>query len=442
MQRLTRGDAAVLKLETDITAAHGMVVAVLAGPRPPFSDLRARIEERLASIPRYRQRLIEVPYELARPVWINDPNFTLDFHLRHTALPEPTEEALHALIGRMQTQRIDRHKPLWELWIVDGLADGRWAILSKVHYAIIDGVSGSDILGLLDDALDLPPIIRHPRFESVPSDREMVVSGLLDLATDPLEAARATTALLERPVVAFTDTIEAFKRASAPDGLGRATGPHRRWTSTQVSLEDLRTIRKRLGVSTTDTILAAVSGGIRRMIVEGGRPMPQYAAALVPLAVNAARRSGSGQITAIQAMLPIANGDALETVERIHAQTASEAEESGAIAGAILRRQDDFVAPTILGQGVRAALLTARRQPIDTSVINVPGPRRSLSVLGQPLEAAYPVIPLIGGTRLSVAAISIGETVNFGITGDWDTTSHIEAFGVGLSNTINELLAT
>ena len=150
MERLTPQDSMILDLEDDIVAAHGLTIGVFEGPEPSFDDVLERVEERVRLVPRYRQRLMRVPFELERPVWVEDPNFSIEFHVRHTALPKrKTRDPLNAFVSRTLSQRLDRGKPLWELWMVSGLPKKKWALVSKVHYAIIDGVSWTDVLGLL-----------------------------------------------------------------------------------------------------------------------------------------------------------------------------------------------------------------------------------------------------------------------------------------------------
>lgn len=441
MERLTPKDAAILELEDDVSAAHGLTIGIFEGPEPSFDDVFDLVAERVRLVPRYRQRLRFVPFDIERPVWTDDPTFSVDFHLRHTALPDRSNRsAFNAFVSRQLSQRLDRDKPLWELWVVSGLPKGRWALVSKVHYAIIDGVSGTDLLGLLAGSVETDPRtgVRMP--EPLPSDRRLVTDAVIDLVTDPLETYRAARGLARKPLRLLRQIGGSLVEARNPEGLGRAVGPHRRWQSAELDLDDIRVVRERHGCSTTDVILAAVAGGIRNYLVENGKPLPDSVEALVPLAVDAATGGLSGQVTSLTARLPIAEPDPATRLRGIHAQTAPGAEMTGAIAGQILRRQDQFVAPSILAQGVRSAMLAARdRRSVDTVAINVPGPEETIDVLGHRMVEAYPVIPLPASVRMAMAAMSLEGTVYFGITSDWDSTRGLRHAAAGVTAALDDL---
>ena len=334
MERMTPKDLAILELEDDISAAHGMTVGVFAGPEPRYDELLERIQERVGLVPRYRQRLVEVPLKLQRPVWVDDPNFSLDFHVRHTALPERTSRnAVSAFVSRLLSQRLDRGKPLWELWTVSGLPENRWALVSKVHYSIIDGVSGSDLLGLLADDVDIAGVPRQRMAKKLPSDSDMLRAAVSDLAFDPLESYRTARSLVNTPMRLASSIVGGVGPRRSPNGLGSAVGPHRRWQGTNLPLEQLRTARKANACSTTDVILAGFAGGVRNYLTETGRPLPRSIKALVPISVGAATAGTSGQIAALEAELPIAEPDGARRLFEISKQTSAKAEASGAVAG-------------------------------------------------------------------------------------------------------------
>lgn len=441
MERLTPQDSMILDLEDDMMATHGLTIGVFEGPEPSFDDVLERVAERVELVPRYRQRLLRVPFEIERPVWVDDPTFSLEFHVRHTALPKRKgSDPLNAFVSRTLSQRLDRGKPLWELWMVSGLPKKQWALVSKVHYAIIDGVSGADVLGLLADDLDvvLPASQRMPR--PLPSPQRLLTDAIGDVMFDPIESTRATLRLARRPLDAARKLTAGVARAADPDSLGRVLGPHRKWQSAKVSLEDLRMVRSTHGCSTTDVVLAAVGGGIRSYLVANGKPLPHSVEVLVPLAVGAGSGGFSGQVTTLTARLPIAESDPVERLRTIHDQTKVGATQSGAIAGRVLRRQEDFVAPSILAQGVRATMLDSRnRSKHDTVAINVPGPVETIEVLGHSMVEAYPVIPLPGRVQLSMAAMSLRDTVYFGITSDFDSTQGLHHASAGVVSAIGDL---
>lgn len=441
MERLTPKDTAVLRVESDLIAAHGLTIGVFAGPEPDFAAVRDRVAERVPYVPRYRQRLVEVPMEIERPVWVNDPNFSVEFHVRHKALPAKDKpEAFRTLVGQMLSQRIDRGKPLWSLHMVSGLPNKRWALISKVHYAIVDGVSGTDLLGLLADDLDTGPPITRQMPDRLPSDRELVTGALGELLLNPMETYRVSMGLARRPA-RLLRRLAADLQPGDPTHLGEALGPHRRWARATVTLGDLRKIRDANDCSTSDVILACVAAGVHGHLTAAGKPIPQSINALVPLAVGAATGGLTGQITTVTANLPLVVDRPQDRLSAIHRQTSAGATKTGAIAGEVLRRQGQFVAPTIMGQGVRATMLSAReKRHIDTVAINVPGPVESIEVLGHRMTEAYPVIPLPGRMRMAFAALSLGDNVQFGITADWDTIDDVQPAADAIEQAVRDLL--
>lgn len=440
MERLTPNDAAILDIEDDVSASHGLTLGIFEGPEPTYAELRDLLADRVRLCPRYRQRVVPVPFGLGRPIWNDDPNFSIDFHLRHTALPKREDrDALKAFVSRQLSQRLDRGKPLWELWIVSGLGGGRWALASKVHYAIIDGVSGTELLGLLADSVEAHPRVGHRMPAPIPSDRKLLTQSMLDMAFHPLEIARTVGSVVDVSIRGVQSVASVLFESRDPDGLGRATGPHRRWQSASVSLEQIRKIRKRHECSTTDVILAAVAGAIRTYLVERGKPLPTEIEVLVPVAIGAAQADRAGQIMSLTASLPIAEPDPKERLAAISRQTGAGAEKSGAIAAGLLRRQDEFVAPSIMAQGVRSTMLTSRHKRVDTVAINVPGPERAMTVLGRTMLEAYPVIPLPNRVQIAVAVLSVGNELYFGITSDWDSTSGLRHAAAGIAATLDDL---
>lgn len=443
MERMTQQDYDILSLEDDVVAAHGMTVAVFDGPEPAFDDVLERIADRVRLVPRYRQRLLEVPFDIERPVWVDDATFSIDFHVRHTALPKRTgRDPFNAFISRTLSQRLDRGKPLWEVWLVSGLPKKQWALVSKAHYSIIDGVSGTDILGLLSDDIEVPAGIGQSMMRPLPTDRKLLIDAATDLLFDPVESFRAARSLTARPMRIAQKLTSDLLTSVDPNGLGRAIGPHRKWQPAKLTLDDLRSIRTAHDCSTTDAILASIGSGIRRYLVETGKPVPAGIEVIVPLSVGAATGGLSGQVTTLTAKLPIGLTDPSERLKYIHDQTSKGARQTGALAGRVLRRQENFVAPSILAQGVRSTMLETRKRAMpDTVAINVPGPVETISVLGHSMVEAYPVIPLPGGVQIAVAAMSLGDTVYFGITSDFDSTKGLHHVADGITGAVSELLS-
>lgn len=443
MERLTPADAAFVHLEDDISAVHSLTVGIFEGPEPSFDDLQDRVAERIGLIPRYRQRLVGVPFGLERPVWVDDPHFSLDFHVRHTALPSRrSADALSALMSRLLSQRIDRGKPLWELWMVSGLDEGRFAIVSKVHYALIDGVSGTDIFGLLFD--DLPagavPVEWSP--EPIPSGARLAGRALSDVLFDPVERVRAVRRTVTRPVGLASRAVRSLTAGDVVDdrGLSGPIGPHRRWQRTRLSLDHLRRIRAAQECTTNDVLLAAISGGFRAHLLAEGIEIPKRITTLVPLAVASAGTDFHNEVTALRTRLPLGISDPVAQLRAIRAQTAVGAAHQGAVAGESLRRIEHFAAPTLFTLGLRAATRVIHRGGIDTVTVNVPGPAHTQALLGHELTEAYPVIPLAENIRIGVAAMSYRDDLFLGITGDWDTVPDLTAMVEGIETTVARLL--
>ncbi|MFQ5558916.1 MAG: wax ester/triacylglycerol synthase domain-containing protein, partial [Acidimicrobiales bacterium] len=275
MERMTPGDAAFLHLEDDVSAMHNATLAVFAGPAPTFAELRERVAGRVALVPRLRQRVAEVPLGLSRPVWADDPHFSVDYHVRHTAIPaEGGEEALSALMGRLLGQRLDRGKPLWELWMVRGLDHDRWALISKVHHAALDGVSGTDPLVVVFDQLRRAPKDHQPGITTdMPSRADLLARAAADVLTSPVEQLRLGRRGLDR-VGRAVRRLSSATRPPARPTVFTDPGPHRRWRRLRVPLDPLRTRRDELGASTHADVLALVTSGFRTALTERVIPAP------------------------------------------------------------------------------------------------------------------------------------------------------------------------
>lgn len=442
MERLTQDDADLLAIETDIAAVHGLTIGVFEGPEPAFDDLRDHVALRIPLVPRLRQRLIDVPFDLARPLWVDDPHFSLDFHLRHTALPERREDdALAALVSRLMSQRLDRGKPLWELWMVSGLKDNHWALLSKVHYAMIDGVSGTDVFGLLLDDAAVPETSDDFRPRPLPTNSSLIPSAIIESLLNPLEQARNVQSLATAPVRLGRKAIESATSSSRPRGFGTTLGPHRRWQRMQLPLAETRKVRDRHDCTTTDVILAGITGGIRHYLLELGERLPRQLSTLIPLAVATEATGFAHGVTTLRALLPVGTDDPVARLDSISAQTRLRARSEGAVGSESLRRQHQFSSPTVMAGGMRATFLdSGSLRNVDTVTINIPGPGETQTVMGSELLKAYPVIPLAGGVRMAVAVLSYRDDLSFGVTGDWDSTPELHLLTEGIRIAITDLL--
>lgn len=442
-ERLTADDAHFLRLEDDVCAMHVMTVAVFEGPEPDFAAIQERVESRVVLVPRLRQRIVEVPFRLERPVWVDDPEFSLQYHLRHTGLPRGADEAsLHTLVGRILSQRLDRGKPLWEMWVVSGLPNGQWCIISKAHHAMIDGVSGTDPLALMVDQVKVPRHRPADRWAppSIPTSNELVSSGLTDLLLDIPEQARIAKRWITRPWQELIKASGGLGGESANSGgMTRALGPHRRWHPAKVEAEVIRKARRKLDVSTNDVVLALMSAGFRAMFEHSNVPAPETIHSLVPLAV-ASSDAFSNEVTALEVDLPVGCETFAEMATNIAGQTASHPERSRAVAGDALMSLRGLSAPTLCALGVRAATLaSSKKSGVETVAINAPGPREVVTLLDQPLTRVLPAIPLVAGIRIGVAVMSYRDEFHFGVTGDRDAAPEVEFLARGIEATAAEL---
>ncbi len=442
MERMTPDDVNLLRIEDDVSAVHGLTIGVFAGPQPAFDDIQDRVLSRIGFVPRCRQRLVKVPFDIERPVWVDDPHFSIDFHVRATALPERREvDALSALVSRLQSQRMDRGKPLWELWVVSNLKEDHWGLISKVHYAMIDGVSGTDLFGIL---LDETPADSEPEEYSprpLPGRRALLQGALADLLFDPIEAAQAASTAAAIPIGALRRSLNALRPGQEQSGFRAEIGPHRRWHRCQLPLDLFHKVRDSHGCDTSDVVLAAIAGGIRQYLLARDEPLPRSLTALIPLAIASEQTGFTHDVTATRARLPLGIEDPVARLDAISAQTALSARSRGAVAGDALRRQDQFSAPTVMALGMRSAMREAHEASgIDTVVLNVPGPEDTQHVLGRELLKAYPVIPLAGRVRIAIAALSYRDTLSFGITGDYDATPDLHLLAQGIGSAVEDLV--
>jgi diacylglycerol O-acyltransferase / wax synthase len=434
--RLTALDASFLHLEED-EASHMHVAGVLIfdGEPPEYDDLIQGIESRLHLVPRYRQRLAAVPLAQGRPKWVDDPHFNLRYHVRATALPPPGgEDQLRALAGRVFSQRLDRDKPLWELWIVSGLEGGRFAMLSKTHHALVDGVSGVDIASVLFDAAPEPelPADSGDRWlpRPLPSRAQLLAEALIERATIPAEIARSVRAVFRGPLQIARGARDAAVAvgALAWAGLGPAPdspyncriGPHRRFTWVRAQLDDVKAIKNALGGTVNDVVLATVAGALgRHMRRRGIDTDERELRAMVPVSVRTELERGQlgNRVAAMMAPLPVGVEDPVDRLEIVR-DSMKDIKESGQAVGAeVMVRLGGFAPPTIMSQ---AARLFSRQRFFNVVVTNVPGPQVPLYLMGRQLLDIFPMVPLVRKTALGIAIMSYNGHINFGLVGDWD----------------------
>jgi len=456
MERLTPLAAAFLEAE-DADGSASLAIgsfAIFDGPAPDFDDFVAAIAGRLALIPRYRQKLRRVPLDLAAPAWVDDPRFDLRWHVRNTALPAPGGPLeIGRLMSRVMTRRMDRSRPLWEYWFCEGLQDGRWALLSKIHHCMVDGVSGTDLYRLVLDPTPEPGA-------AVPDDwrpeqpRNPLVFGAQaarHLVGAPLDAGRALAQALATPRQLVRTTRQTARGALALTGAvlpvhrTTLTGPlsgSRRYAWTDISLNDVRTVRKAYGVTVNDVALAAVTGGFRRLLLARGETPDAHALrSLVPVST---REAGTESIpdNRVSLMLPYLPVDLAAPADRL----AAVRRRVGTLrylhepeAGSSLTTAARYGAFPSVSLAMRTVFHLPQRQ-IATVTTNVPGPRQTLYALGRPAVAMLPYVPIADRVRIGVAMFSYRDTLSFGITGDYDTVPDLQVLADGVAESMAELL--
>lgn len=452
--RLSGLDSSFLHLETGPAHMHVASTAVFEGPAPTYEEFRDHIGSRLHLVPRFRQKLRFVPYGQGRPVWVDDPHLNLDYHCRHTALPSPgSDEQLRNFAARVFSQRLDRSKPVWEMWLVDGLEGGRFAVVGKSHHALVDGVSGVDISTVLYDLEPDPDTLPQaepwlPRPE--PTNAQLLADALLERATSPAEMVRGVRALVRRPRQVLGAAAEgvqatgAFARAgfsAPPSPFNVKIGPYRRFATVRSDLAELKRIKNEAGGTVNDVVLAAVAGALGRYLRERGHSTAELELrAMVPISVRTADQRGDlgNQVSAMMATLPVWCED---PIERLHIVTEAMGDlksSKQAMGASMLTNLSDFAPPTIVGQ---AARLQSRQRMFNMVVTNVPGPQFPLFLLGRELLDVFPMVPLAANQALCFGLMSYNGSIDFGLIGDYDAMPDLDDLAADLQASIAELAA-
>jgi WS/DGAT/MGAT family acyltransferase len=452
--RLTGLDSSFLHLERDSAHMHVAACSVFEGPAPDYWEIVDAIVSRLHLVPRYRQRLAFVPLEQGRPVWVDDPHFKAAYHVRHTALPRPGgDRELKRLAGRVFSQALDRSRPLWELWLVEGLADGRFALLSKTHHALVDGVSGVDIATVLFDTSRDPAPVAPDDHEWVPrplpTGPQLLADALLERATVPAEIARGVRAVLRGPrqvadrlgtaLVGLGAMAWAGLNTAPPSPFNVRIGPHRRFTWVNGDLNQFKAIKNALGGTVNDAVLAAVAGALGRyMRLHGHDTDGVVLKAMVPVSVRADVERGAlgNRVAAMWAPLPVGVTDPIQRMLMIRREMDGVKDSGQAVGAQVLTELSGFAPPTIMAQ---AARLQARQRLFNVVVTNVPGPQFPLYIGGRELEHLYPMVPLAENTALGIAIMSYNGQLNFGLTADYDALADAETLADELRASIEEL---
>ncbi len=455
LDRLTAVDASFLTNESSSSHMHVGAILIFEGPPPKYVDLVEHVRGRLSQVPRFRQKLVVPPLEAGRPLWADDVNFNLTYHLRHTALPEPGGESqLKRLAGRVFSQQLDRSKPLWELWLVQGLERDRFAILTKTHHAMVDGISGVDIGTVLFDFEPVPEPAQVsddwvPAPE--PSTTQLVARGISDVAATPVALAERAARAVRHPEHAARRAVEALEGLGeivsafadpAPDvPLNQPIGPHRRYIFARSELATFKEIKNVLGGTVNDVVLAVVTGALRNWLHSRSiRTEGLELRALVPVSIRGENQHGElgNRITLMRGPLPVYIDDPVRRLRVISEEMDGLKRSKQALGAEVISRFNDFAPPTLLAQAARINFST---RLFNLIVTNVPGPQLPLYVLGREMEEVFPIAFLPENHALAVAIMSYHGKVGFGLLADYDSMEDIELLSEGLSEALSELEA-
>lgn len=456
-------DAGFYFVEHQNVPMHIGSLAVFDGPAPDFADLYELFEAKIPRVPRYRQVVRTLPMQLFRPFWSDDQQFELDYHLRHAAVPPPGKpEQLRELASRVFSQRLDRDRPLWEAWLLEGLERGRWAILMKVHHSMVDGIGGSDLLAELFDLTPDPgPPESGSRRRSAqwaprpePSMTRLVLGGAVDTVTWPARQLAGLPGLVAERLPSAGEVAEfglgltgSARRLTAPSAasLNGPISPHRRWTWTTAKLSQVKRVRRAFGVTVNDVVLAVITSGYRELLAARGELVDDLVVrSLVPVSLRGTDDGHpvSNQISAILVNLPVGEAEPVRRLELLAAQMEDLKRTRQAVGAEFLTEVLGFAAPSLLALGSRAAFRLP--QPlVQTVTTNVPGPRFPLYLLGRKLRELYPYVPIGDHLRTGVAVFSYLDRFAFGITADYRAVpkSDLRALTEGIKGGLAELKA-
>jgi diacylglycerol O-acyltransferase / wax synthase len=454
--RLTAVDASFIAQEGPNAHMHVGAVMIFDGPPPAYEDLADHVRSRLHLVPRFRQKLAFPPVETGRPLWVDDRNFNLEYHVRDTALPAPgSESQLRALAARVHSQALDRSKPLWEMWLVQGLEGDRFALVSKTHHALVDGVSGVDLATVLFDLQPVPAEIEHPDVpwqpRPTPSALDMAARGVRGLVALPFDAAARAIDAVTHPADALHGTREALEGLGevvwaglnpAPDTpLNVEIGPHRRLVWVRRELSDFKRVKDALGGTVNDVVLATVAGALQKWLRSRGvRTEGLELRALVPVSIRPRESRGElgNQLAAMRGPLPVYVEDPVARLQVVRHAMDGLKESKQALGAEVLAGMQALAPPTIFAQASRLNFST---RLFNLLVTNVPGPQFPLYVLGRRLRDLFPVAFLPQKHALAVAIMSYDGGMDFGLLGDYDAMPDLERLGEMLSESLDELLA-
>jgi diacylglycerol O-acyltransferase len=448
-ERLTATDATFLRIETPHEPQHVGSLSVIEGAplrdetgRVRFDELRRHVARRLHRVPRLRHKIMEVPYDQGRPVWVDDANFDIDYHVRLTSLPRPgDDEQLSVLMARLQSLPLDRARPLWEMWFIDGLAGDEVGLIIKTHHSLGDGIANVDLaLALIDLERNPDPDGEPPGWQPrpAPSPRRLLTDSVTDQLGRPMRFAQSTGRMARDPRPAITTTVNALKTAinflsqPQPTVWNRAVSPHRRWVHADVPLDLARAVKQQHSVTLNDVVLAACSGALRDFMVEHGDGVDgRTLKAMVPVSLRGDHEHGAmlgNLVSMIVVDLPVHESDPTTRLRTINSIT-TELKGSGLVDGAQTIIE---VADAITPFAIPLTRFVSRRIPMNLVITNIPGPPIPLYLLGAKILRTYPYVEVVDREGLTIAVVSYEGQLLFGITSDRDVVPDLDRIAAGI----------
>nr|WP_090281611.1 wax ester/triacylglycerol synthase family O-acyltransferase [Mycolicibacterium komanii]CRL78239.1 acyltransferase, WS/DGAT/MGAT [Mycolicibacterium komanii] len=462
--RLSTADASFYHLENTSTPMYVGSLAILRKPRSGLSyeTLLATVEQRLPQIPRYRQKVREVTLGLARPVWVDDPDFDITYHIRRSALPSPGSDAqLHELIARLGSRPLDRSRPLWEMYLIEGLAKNRIAIYTKSHQALVNGMTALEIGHVIADRTQKPPEFGEDIWIPLrePSDRQLLLGAIGEWIMRPAEQIGAVrSAVVDVATNAgqlvnmgrrFVEVARTVARGTAPSSpLNTTVSRNRRFTVATGRLEDFRAVRARYDCDVNDVVLAVVAGALRNWLMSRGEPVTSTTRvrAMAPMSVYPDAEldaTGPGQaiseVTPFLVDLPVGEGNPVVRLSQIAHATESASTAASLVDARTIVTLSGFAPPTLHAMGIRVATTFSARQ-FNLLITNVPGAQHQMYIAGTKLLETYAVPPLLSNQVLAMGVTSYNGTVYFGINADRDAMSDVDVLPDLLRESLEELL--
>jgi diacylglycerol O-acyltransferase len=430
-------------------------LTVIEGPPPAMDEFLEQIRRRLHMVPRYRHKLANTALDSGRPVWIDDPSFNLEYHVRHTALPAPGGwEQLQDLTARIFSQQLDRSKPLWEMWLIEGLEEDRFALITKTHHSLIDGIAGVDLATVLFDLSPEPPPLptsgRPWRPHPEPGLAHLLAAGLQGAVRTGITLAEGAIDAVAHPDRALGHAREAAEGVGeiiwaglnpAPETpLNVPIGPHRRFIGVASRLEDLKIVKNTFGGTVNDVVLAVVAGALRSFLISRGRRTAGVEMrALVPVSVRTEdQHDGGNRIVVMRGPLPVYISDPLNRLRFVSNAMDGLKESKQALGAEVIAGAQNFAPPTILAQASRLNFST---RLFNLIVTNVPGPQFPLYVLGREMLEAYPIAFLPENHALAIGIMSYNGQMNFGLLGDFDALPDIDTIGKNIAEELANLVS-